>query len=104
MRLAGKLDALLNLLSATADGLAATLLTDGLVMVTGGCTASCGKGQVVATAEFYSPGDGYWLSAPPMIAPRYEHTATALPDGSVLIVGGDDDNLEPESIAERWTP
>ena len=47
------------------------------------------QGQVVATTEFYSPGDGYWLSAPSMTAPRYEHTATLLANGDVLVAGGD---------------
>jgi hypothetical protein len=87
------------------SGHAATLLTDGLVMVTGGCTASCGRGQVVATTEFYSPGDGYWLSAPAMIAPRYEHTATLLATGDLLVAGGDSiECCTATTTAEVYTP
>jgi hypothetical protein len=86
-------------------GQTATLLADGVVMVTGGCTASCTNGELVATTEFYSETVGYWISGPSLTAPRYQHTATLLASGDVLIVGGDTvECCTATATAEAYTP
>jgi hypothetical protein len=68
----------------------ATTLADGRVLVTGGRTASTSAaGVVLATAEIYDPASDTWTeTAGPMNVARRSHTATLLPDGKVLIVGG----------------
>jgi N-acetylneuraminic acid mutarotase len=73
-----------------------TLLTNGSVLATGGTspdTASgAGGGQTIrpdATAEIYSVANNTWkTTSGAMSTPRFEHTATALDDGRVLIAGG----------------
>jgi len=66
----------------------ATLLADGRVLIVGGCAVDgCGTSEVEPSTEFYVPGRGF-VPGPPMLHPRSSHTATRLPDGRVLIVGG----------------
>ena len=74
---------------------AANLLLDGTVLVEGG--ASVSNGQPVdagtPTAEIYNttgPLAGTWSNHPPqdMSTGRTEHTATLLPDGTVIVSGG----------------
>src|SRR5262245_28963600 len=66
----------------------ATLLADGRVLLAGGCAVDgCDTAEVAPSSEFYTPGRGF--SAGPRLAqPRDGHSATLLPDGRVLIVGG----------------
>jgi N-acetylneuraminic acid mutarotase len=69
-------------------GQTATLLTGGVVMVAGGCTASCDRGPALASTEFFNETYGYWFAGPTMTTPRYQHTATLLANGDLLIAGG----------------
>jgi YVTN family beta-propeller protein len=66
-----------------------TLLADGRVLVTGGRGGTAINSPTTATAEIYDPIAGTFTStATPMNAARRLHSATALPDGTVLVVGG----------------
>lgn len=65
----------------------ATTLNDGRVLVVGG--AQRDPLTAYNSAELYTPGGGSWtFTATPMAAARYAHTATLLPSGEVLVVGG----------------
>lgn len=73
------------------EGHAAALLADGSVLVTGGSRdnpANPGNRQFLAGAERFVPASNTWAAAAPMAQERYLHTATPLPDGRVLVVGG----------------
>jgi hypothetical protein len=65
----------------------ATLLPNGKVLIAGGDTSSVGTG-VTNTAELFDPVSETFTLLPSMASPRWSHTATLLPDGKVLIVGG----------------
>ena len=67
----------------------ATLLPDGRVLVAGG---GCYNGSldIRNEAETYDPASSTWSPAAALPVERELHTATSLPDGTVLIVGGDD--------------
>jgi hypothetical protein len=71
-------------------GHTATLLADGRVLVTGGTTTGEGApGGISRSAELWDPASGrFRLLARQMATGRTNHSATRLPDGKVLIVGG----------------
>lgn len=64
-----------------------TVLPSGKVLVTGGWTAYSG-GVRQKTVDFYDPATNTWTAGPPMSFARGNHTATLLPSGKVLVVGG----------------
>jgi hypothetical protein len=65
----------------------ATLLPNGKVLLAGGFAIISGW-PAWASAELYDPSTGTFAATSEMTAPRYFHTATLLPDGKVLIAGG----------------
>jgi hypothetical protein len=87
----------------------ATLLANGTVLVAGGqvdglpggnCPAECPSSQVdpsgaIAAAEIYDPSTGAWSLTGSMTSPRFEHTATLLDDGRVLVAGAE---LAPDKL------
>lgn len=68
----------------------ATLLPDGQVLVTGGVNAA---GTILNDGELYNPRLNTWTNVPTgsFAGPRVNHTATLLPNGTVLIAGGQTD-------------
>lgn len=68
----------------------ATLLPNGFVLVAGGSStvAGCG-GAACNTAELYNPMTGAWTAVTDTLqTAKYNHTATLLRNGLVLICGG----------------
>ena len=87
-------------------GHTATLLTDGTVLVTGGC--ACSEPGAWATAELYDPGSGRWTATGSMGIARIFHTATLLVDGTVLVVNEGLWDRPPSAelydpSSDRWT-
>ena len=66
----------------------ATLLPDGTVLIAGGYTRVGGNQSETATTEIYDPATGSFSPGPTMRQGRFSHSATLLPDGRVLFVGG----------------
>jgi uncharacterized protein YjdB len=90
--------------SARADH-TATLLNSGKVLIVGGY-AVAGPAGVLQTAELYDPkAQNFTLTTGAPAVARAQHTATLLPDGTVLIVGGIDGNTgQPTTSAEIYNP
>jgi len=74
-----------------------TRLADGRVLVSGGLTAPTGPtpsvtsaaAPLLSSAEVYDPLANAWSATPTGLhTPRFAHSATLLPDGSVLVAGG----------------
>jgi N-acetylneuraminic acid mutarotase len=80
-------------------GHTATLLPNGKVLVVGGRTGGH-DGDATASAELFDPAKGTWAAAARMTTPRYGHSATLLPSGKVLVVGGEEEN-KPDEETKR---
>jgi hypothetical protein len=81
----------------------ATRLRDGRVLVSGGWAQHAdGTYGPMATAEVYNPATGLWTLTGTMSRARFRHAATLLPDGRVLVVGGEDTRSVP--LAELYDP
>jgi N-acetylneuraminic acid mutarotase len=80
----------------------ATLLPNGKVLLTGGY--NFGAGGYLANAELYDPATGNWTTINPMITARYQHTATLLSSGLVLVAGGEGPYSGTLSSAELYNP
>ena len=92
-------------LAADRFGQDAVRLADGRVLVVGGTHWFVRRPAVkLASAEIYDPATGrFHETRAPMHFPRDRPTATLLPDGTVLIAGGQNDAGEPEQ-AELFDP
>ena len=106
---------------ATRTRHTATLLKDGRVLIAGGSPAVAQvpvlnlMGQTVRTdsvptgalntAELFEPKTGNFVGVfDALTSPRTEHTATLLEDGTVLLVGGADQNGVVLASAEIFDP
>jgi hypothetical protein len=69
---------------------AATLLSDGRVLLTGGASRDAEGDWLIAFAETYDPASRSWTRVGEPLTARFSHTETLLLDGGVLLVGGSD--------------
>src|SRR5437773_5943863 len=74
---------------------AATALTDGRILITGGRDSA---GNIVAVSEIFDPATDTSTASATLTTPRVDHTATLLPDGTVLVAGGSDGNGSLNSV------
>ena len=65
-----------------------TLLPDGRVLAAGGAHPLNINHGDYATTEIFDPATNSWSPGPELSGPRTSHSATLLPDGRVLLVGG----------------
>ncbi len=79
------------------------LLPGGAVLAAGGMAQTFPGPVATATTEVFEPSIG-WTMAGPMLAARFGHTATSLPDGRVLIAGGVDASQQVLATAEVFDP
>jgi N-acetylneuraminic acid mutarotase len=87
----------------------ATLLPNGLLLVTGGLAGAPGLGgggnAPLASAELYDPAANAWTPAASMSTARSGHTAILLPSGQVLVVGGGVSTAELyDPATNTWSP
>jgi hypothetical protein len=66
----------------------ATRLLDGRVLITGGAASTAAGSAALADCELYDPAIGQFRAAGSLQAPRYQHSATLLAPGQVLLAGG----------------
>ncbi|MGH8144070.1 MAG: hypothetical protein ACREU2_16330 [Steroidobacteraceae bacterium] len=85
-------------------------LHDGHLMALGGRTQDkSGCGTCVATTYLLAPGGTQWKQGPMLPEPRADLSATVLPDGSMLVAGGQVSVIDPNQTPAtrqvlRWTP
>jgi hypothetical protein len=87
------------------SGHQAVRLADGRVLVVGGVLpGGDGSGTALAYCELYDPATGTWSPTGSLTTARAGHQATLLPDGRVLVTGGEpvpapDGTYSPHSLA-----
>ena len=82
----------------------ATLLSNGEVLLAGGGSGDYTSNPCTTLAELYNPATGQWTVKGSMTSVRCAHTATLLPNGQVLVAGGNDDNGNSLATAELYSP
>jgi hypothetical protein len=82
----------------------ATLLPNGKVLIAGGAEPTNAPASDWGRTELYDSVTGTFTRTGDMTVPRRKHTATLLPNGRVLIAGGDYLNLGPVTTAELYDP
>ncbi len=84
----------------------ATLLISGpnagKVLIAGGFDS--GTAQAIKQAELFNPSDNSFTATPDMGTTRRFHTATLLPNGQVLVVGGATGSVTPVASTELYDP
>ena len=89
-------------------GHSATLLDDGRVLIVGGSAVDldAGEASVFDSAFVWDPESKTFQSAGALAQGRSSHTATLLPDGRVLVIGGTEGMTEADVLAgaEIWDP
>jgi hypothetical protein len=82
----------------------ATPLGDGTVLIAGGGSSGYLPEIASASAELYDPATAAFSRTGEMNAGRRDHTATLLPDGTVLIAGGQGPDAGILASAELYHP
>jgi hypothetical protein len=80
-----QVEQLTNPMAVPRTGHAATALSDGRILITGGHDSA---GNLVAVSEIYDPATKTSTASATLTSPRAGHTATLLGDGRVLVAGG----------------
>jgi hypothetical protein len=78
-------------------------LADGRVLVAGG-EGTSGPESPLTTAEVYDPATGLWTSTHSLNEAREDHSASLLPDGTVMVAGGYAGNYSVLASAEIYDP
>ena len=90
-----------------------TALADGRALIAGGCSGNSEGcyGRDFDSAEIWDPDTETFGPTGSLSVARWAHTATALPDGRVLVVGGSghdlggrEGNFGTHFSAEVWEP
>lgn len=82
----------------------ATLLSNGTVLVAGGCCGDSNNGLDLSSAEVYHPHTNRWTTTGNMIIGVSSPAATLLPTGKVLVVCDDIGTNQPLVTAQLYDP
>jgi hypothetical protein len=66
----------------------ATRLADGRVVVCGGAQGTLTTPTSSANVDVFQPASNTWTSAPALVGPRASHVASLMPDGTLVVFGG----------------
>jgi large repetitive protein len=94
-------------LAQAREGHTATLLLDGRVLIVGGGDLGSAGDSTTASVELWDPTTGSFSPSGSLSTARAGHTATLLPDGRVLVVGGERGrarSARPLRSAELYDP
>ncbi|MDE3194542.1 MAG: hypothetical protein KGN00_12750 [Chloroflexota bacterium] len=81
----------------------ATALPNGHLVVAGGVEWVSDHFQSVDRVDVFVPEKNAWIEAAPLLQARSDHGAAALPDGDVLVAGGNY-NTRPLATSEIYDP
>jgi len=91
-------------MTVARDGPNATLLQNGQVLVTGGDVKSGSSSAPTASAEVYDSCAQTFTATGSMTDARVGHTATLLPNGKVLVAGGQNSRFVTQATADLYDP
>src|SRR5262249_53424873 len=87
------------------EGGSVTRLANGQVLLAGGDNPiSSSTPTFTAAAELYDPSTGQWTATGSMVSARQYQAAVLLPNGQVLVAGGEDSSFASIATAELYNP
>lgn len=87
------------------EGGSATLLANGEVLLAGGSSYTTSGSLVpTAAAELYDPSTGHWTATGTLPSARQSQVAVLLPNGQVLVAGGEDSGFSSLADAALYNP
>ena len=92
-----------NCFPTTCTGASATLLNDGTILIVGGSRDGTPAGAFAGAAIYNSVANSF-TPLPGLATARFNHAATLLPNGNVLIAGGEDSTGTALSSTEIYSP
>jgi hypothetical protein len=90
--------------AAFHEGGSLTLLAHGEVLLAGGDDPLFSTTAFTTAAELYNPATGQWSMTGAMTSARRYQAAVLLPNGEVLVAGGQDPTFSSLSSAELYNP
>src|SRR5262249_6861829 len=91
-------------LNTSSSNQTAGLLSNGKALLMGGRNIRSSANTILSRTELYDPSGQVFTGTASLVVPRVLHTATLMPDGTILHTGGEGPSSTVTATAELFDP